>query len=95
MKGSGRAMVALKDAITDGLKHGGLVRLIEWLDDEYYGGAVSEMTDSEQAVVFAFSDLIDAVLWERMKELQLSLYSRRSEGTMNGTEKTQVGSKGL
>ena len=91
MKGSGRAMVALKDAIDEGLKHGGLVRLIEWLDDEYYGGAVSEMTASEQAVVFAFSDLIDAIVWERMKELQLSLY----EGTMNGTEKTQMAGKGL
>ena len=89
MKGSGRAMVALKDAISDGLKHGGLVRLIEWIDDEYYGGAVSEMSEAEQAVVYAFSDVIDAIVWERMRELQLSLY----EGTMNGTEKTQMDSK--
>lgn len=89
MKGSGRAMVALKDAITDGLKHGGLVRLIEWLEDEYCGGSISEMSECEQVVVFAFSDLIDAIVWERMRELQLSLY----EGTMNGTEKTQMDSK--
>lgn len=59
--------------------------------NEYYGGEISEMSEGEQAVVFAFSDLIGTIVWERMKELQLSLY----EGTMNGTEKTQMAGKGL
>lgn len=70
MKTSREAIRAMRNAIDEGLKHGGLVRLIEWLDDEYYGGAVSEMSEGEQAVVYAFSSVIDAIVWERMRALQ-------------------------
>ena len=80
------AIRAMRNAIDEGLKHGGLVRLIEWLDDEYYGGAVSEMSEGEQAVVYAFTCVIDALLWEHMRELQVSLLMQNAKGGNDETE---------
>ena len=81
-----QAIRAMRNAIDEGLKHGGLVRLIEWLDDEYYGGEISEMSESEQAVVYAFMDVIDAMAWERMRELQVSLLTKNAKRGRDETE---------
>lgn len=77
MKRSRQALEDLRAAIVAGYRaHGGMRQLCDWLEAEFYGGDITEMSAEEQEVMKSFLDVIEFTMLEYIQDLGLSLRIR-------------------